>query len=134
MAILMKSAVSAPVPTVPSELQDRIITVIIPYTPGGDTDATQRFVVEQVSRISGLKFVIVNKGGASGIVGTREFIKARPDGLTIMGHANETFALNPILFKEQAVNMREYSRWLYTHLLRNLYTPDLTIQFRTTTI
>jgi tripartite-type tricarboxylate transporter receptor subunit TctC len=107
MAILMKSAVSAPVPTVPSELQDRIITVIIPYTPGGDTDATQRFVVEQVSRISGLKFVIVNKGGASGIVGTREFIKARPDGLTIMGHANETFALNPILFKEQAVNMRE---------------------------
>ena len=107
MTILMESAVSAPVPPVPTELKDRIITMIIPYTPGGDTDATQRFVVEQVSRLSGLKFVIVNKGGASGIVGTREFIKARPDGLTIMGHANETFALNPVLLKEQAVDMHD---------------------------
>ena len=104
-AAIMNSAQA--VPMVPPELQGRVITMIIPYSPGGDTDATQRFVAEQVSKISGLKFVIINRGGASGIIGTRELIKARPDGLTIMGHANETFALNPVLFKEQAVDMRE---------------------------
>jgi tripartite-type tricarboxylate transporter receptor subunit TctC len=103
----MKSAVSAPGPDMPSELQNQNITMIIPYAPGGDADSIQRFVAEQVSQISGLKFVIINKGGAQGIVGARELIKSRPDGLTIMGHANETFVVNPVVMLDQAVNIRE---------------------------
>ena len=101
----MKSAVSAPVPTTPAELQDRPITMIIPWPPGGDTDAPQRFVVEQLTKLSGLKITVINKGGAGGIIGARELSKSHPDGLTIMGHSNETFAINPVLNAEQAVDL-----------------------------
>ena len=105
-SVFVGVALPAPLPT-PPELHDRIITMIVPYAPGGDTDATQRFVAEQASKISGLKFVIINKGGAQGIVGARELIKARPDGLTIMGHANETAVVNPVVMPDQAVDIRE---------------------------
>jgi tripartite-type tricarboxylate transporter receptor subunit TctC len=103
--ILMKSAASAPIPTTPAELLDRPITMIIPWPPGGDTDATQRFVVEQVIKLSGLKITVINKGGAGGIIGARDLAKSHPDGLTIMGHSNETFAINPVLNADQAVDM-----------------------------
>jgi tripartite-type tricarboxylate transporter receptor subunit TctC len=103
--ILMKSAASAPVPITPVELQDRPITMIIPWPPGGDTDATQRFIVEQVANLSGLKITVINKGGAGGVIGARELAKSRPDGLTIMGHSNETFAINPVLNADQAVDI-----------------------------
>lgn len=84
-------------PDIPAELQGKTITMLIPWNPGGDTDAIQRFVVEQVKRISGLQIVVVNRAGASGIMGARALANSNPNGLTIMGHANETFVVNPVL-------------------------------------
>jgi tripartite-type tricarboxylate transporter receptor subunit TctC len=95
-------------PEMPVELQGKTITMLIPWNPGGDTDATQRFVVEQVKRISGLKIVVVNRGGAQGIIGARELAESNPNGLTIMGHANETFVINPVL-ENTAVDLARLS-------------------------
>ena len=95
-------------PDMPVELQGKTITMLIPWNPGGDTDATQRFVVEQVKRISGLKIVVVNRGGAQGIIGARELAESNPNGVTIMGHSNETFVINPVL-ENTAVDLARLS-------------------------
>lgn len=91
-------------PDMPDELQGKTIIMLVPWNPGGDTDSTQRFVVEQVNKITGLKIVVINRGGAQGIIGARELAESKPNGLTIMGHSNETFVINPVL-ESQSVDL-----------------------------
>jgi tripartite-type tricarboxylate transporter receptor subunit TctC len=104
-AAVSTSALAQSLPTMPTELQNKTITMVVPWNPGGDTDSTQRFIVEQVNKITGLKIVVLNRGGARGIIGAREVIESKPNGLTIMGHSNETFIINPVL-EEQAVDIK----------------------------
>jgi tripartite-type tricarboxylate transporter receptor subunit TctC len=83
---------------VPKELQGKIITVIVPYNPGGDTDATQRFMVDRVKEITKLNMVVVNKAGAGGIIGAREVAEnSAPTGLTLLASDNATFVVNSAL-------------------------------------
>lgn len=95
----MSTGASSAVPPVPEELQNKVITMVVPWNPGGDTDATQRFVVEQVKKITGLNIVIQNRAGARGIIGGQSVAVAQPDGLTLLGDGNGTHVLNPILEK-----------------------------------
>jgi tripartite-type tricarboxylate transporter receptor subunit TctC len=109
MAVLIATtatiATATQIPPVPKELQDQVITMVVPWNPGGDTDATQRFVVEQVRRITGLNITIQNRAGARAIIGGRFVAEAAANGLTLLGDANTTHVLNPILEKE-AVDTR----------------------------
>ena len=90
-------------PEIPAELQGKVITMIVPFPPGGTTDATQRFLVNQVTKLTGLNIVVVNHGGAAGIIGTRKLLESKPNGLTMMGHSKETHITNPVL-EDQAVD------------------------------
>lgn len=81
----------------PVELQGKTIKVIIPYAPGGDTDAIQRFMAEQVSKLTGLNFVYLNQPGANTIVGANAAAKADADGTTLFGSDNALFVTNPAL-------------------------------------
>ena len=82
---------------VPEQLQGKTITVIIPYTPGGDTDNTQRFMGEQAKKLTGLNFVYVNKAGANTIIGSNEAVSRPADGLTLLGGDSSTHVFNPAL-------------------------------------
>lgn len=63
---------------------DRPIEVIVPFPPGGGVDAVARFATHQVThRIPGVRFVIVNRPGASGQLGMETIFNAAPDGYTI---------------------------------------------------
>ncbi|WP_137127848.1 tripartite tricarboxylate transporter substrate binding protein [Roseomonas sp. HF4] len=63
---------------------DRPIEVIVPFPPGGGVDAVARFATHQVtSRIPSVRFVIVNRPGASGQLGMETIFNAAPDGYTI---------------------------------------------------
>jgi tripartite-type tricarboxylate transporter receptor subunit TctC len=60
----------------------RPVKVIVPYAPGGSTDNAVRPVVDRLSQAFGQQFVVENKGGASGTVGTEAGIRSAPDGYT----------------------------------------------------
>lgn len=83
--------------TVPEQLQGKTITLIMPYAPGGDTDAIQRFVGEQARKLTGLNFVYVNKAGAGTILGSNEAALRPADGLTLFGGDNSTHVFNPAI-------------------------------------
>jgi tripartite-type tricarboxylate transporter receptor subunit TctC len=63
---------------------DRPVTVIVPYSPGGGTDALARHVSKELSRIWGQPVNVENSPGADGLIGSRRVIEARPDGYTLL--------------------------------------------------
>jgi tripartite-type tricarboxylate transporter receptor subunit TctC len=62
----------------------RPITMIVPYPAGGGVDAMGRLVGQKLSVALGQQVVIENRGGAGGMIGTRDAAKAVPDGYTIV--------------------------------------------------
>ena len=77
---------------------NRPIKLIIPFTPGGVTDTSGRYIAEQLSLKLGQQVVAENKPGASGNIGTQMVASAEPDGYTLLlGYAG-TLSINPSLF------------------------------------
>ncbi len=66
----------------------RPVTMIVPYNPGGSTDAVARFIAPILSEKLGQPFVVENKPGASGTIGTDLVAKADPDGYTFLVHTS----------------------------------------------
>jgi tripartite-type tricarboxylate transporter receptor subunit TctC len=66
-----------------AEYPDKPITIIVPWAPGGASDITPRTLLKTMSDELKQPVVIINRPGASGVVGTLEMERATPDGYTI---------------------------------------------------
>ena len=74
------------------------IRFVVPFPPGGGTDATSRLIAEKFTSLLGWTVVVDNKPGAGGNIGLDFVAKAAPDGYTIgMGQASN-LAINPSLY------------------------------------
>jgi tripartite-type tricarboxylate transporter receptor subunit TctC len=67
------------------------ITIVCPWSSGGGTDRTARYMAEALSKELGVPVNVVNKTGGSGVIGHSEVLTAAPDGYTIV---NVTFELS----------------------------------------
>ena len=76
------------------------ITMVVPYPPGGGTDATARLMAEKMGKKLGQNVIVDNRSGASGLIGTGAVAKAAPDGYTILVALSTQFVINPFLFKK----------------------------------
>ena len=80
-----------------SNYPNRPIRLIIPFSPGGVTDTSGRYIAEQLSLKLGQQVISDNKPGASGNVGSQMVVTAEPDGYTLLlGYAG-TLSINPSL-------------------------------------
>jgi tripartite-type tricarboxylate transporter receptor subunit TctC len=69
------------------------VTLVVPFPPGGGTDAFARPISAQFAKNTGKQLVIDNRGGAGGTVGASIAAKAAPDGYTLfMGAVHHTIA------------------------------------------
>ena len=75
------------------------VRVVVPWPPGGSNDIVGRIVAQKLSELSGQQFIVDNRGGASGIIGSEAVAKSQPDGYTIMIHS-ATHVANPHLYKK----------------------------------
>jgi tripartite-type tricarboxylate transporter receptor subunit TctC len=82
---------------------DQTVTLIIPFAPGGPTDAVGRMVAEAMGRDLGVSVVAQNVGGAGGTIGVSRVAQARPDGNTILLH-NIGMATAPTLYRRLPYN------------------------------
>lgn len=62
---------------------NRTVKVVVPYGPGGVTDTIVRIYAARLSNLYGVPFVIENRPGAGGIIGTEYAARARNDGYTV---------------------------------------------------
>jgi tripartite-type tricarboxylate transporter receptor subunit TctC len=60
------------------------VRVIVPFPPGGSVDSVARLLVPQLSESFGQQFLVENRGGASGNIGTAEVAHAAADGYTLL--------------------------------------------------
>jgi len=83
LALIAAVAVFAPHPAAAEDYPARSVTVIVPYPAGGGVDFMGRLVAQNLSAALGQQFVVENRGGAGGMIGTRDIAHAAPDGYTI---------------------------------------------------
>ena len=77
----------------------RPVTIIVPQAAGGANDTIARVIAQKLTEQMGQPFVIDNRPGAGGNVGTVAAAKARPDGYTLMLTADSSMVINPSLYK-----------------------------------
>lgn len=71
------------------EFPARAISIVVPYPPGGAVDGVARVLAAELSESTGKTFVVDNRaGGAGGVVGSSEVVKAEPDGYTLLLNAS----------------------------------------------
>lgn len=93
------NAAALPRPAAAQVWPSRLVTVIVPYPPGGSTDITARIVSDRLSQALGQRLIIDNKPGAGGNLGMELAARAAPDGYTL-GVATTAHAINMTLFRQ----------------------------------
>ncbi len=78
----------------------RAVTVIVPQAPGGTNDIVARVLAEELSKSLGQPFVVENRPGAGGNIGTQLAARAKPDGYTLLVTISSSQAINPALYKQ----------------------------------
>jgi tripartite-type tricarboxylate transporter receptor subunit TctC len=82
-----------------AEYPEKPITAIVPFPPGGSTDAIARAIGPKITQKLGQPFVVENRPGATGAIGAGMLKRAAPDGYTIMVASIGVYAVNPVLQK-----------------------------------
>jgi len=106
MALLFASATALPsqagaqTPPYPN----KPVTIIVPFTAGGNTDAFARMVGDELDKALGQRFLVENKPGAGGNLGAAQLARATPDGYTLGMGTVSTHAINPSLYKKLPYN------------------------------
>src|SRR5579862_4458670 len=65
---------------------NRPVTMIVPFPPGGATDAIARIIQDPLQKALGQPIVVENLGGAGGSIAAAKAARAEPDGYTIVLH------------------------------------------------
>jgi tripartite-type tricarboxylate transporter receptor subunit TctC len=73
---------------------DKLITLVVPYPPGGATDTIARKLAEPLSKRLGQTVIVENKAGAGTVIGATAVAKAPADGYTLLISSNTTFTVN----------------------------------------
>lgn len=76
------------------------VRIIVPYAPGGSVDSVTRLVGQKFTKEFGQPFIVENRAGASGNIGTDSAAKAAPDGYTLLMSSSPPLAANIHLFKK----------------------------------
>lgn len=86
--------------TAHADYPDRPSRVIVPFAAGGGADIVARLVFQGVAKELGQSFIIDNRGGAGGIIGTDAVAKSAPDGYTLLLGQSGPNAINPSVYKK----------------------------------
>ena len=76
------------------------VKIIVAFTPGSATDIFARLLADHLTRDLGQTFVVENKPGAGGIIGTEAAKNAPPDGYTLTACPSGPFGINPGIYSK----------------------------------
>lgn len=83
----------------------RQIRIVVPFPPGGLTDAYARMYGEQSTQQLGATVLVENKTGAGGVIGIDAVAKAPPDGYTLLVSTTGTVMQNRVLYSKLPYNL-----------------------------
>jgi tripartite-type tricarboxylate transporter receptor subunit TctC len=104
-SLMLVSALSVIAPAFGQEkFPARVVTIVVPFPPGGGTDTGARLIAQKLSERWGQQVIVDNKPGAAGSIGASAVAKAKPDGYTLLMGNIGTQSINPSLYKNLPYN------------------------------
>ncbi|HEY0337183.1 MAG TPA: tripartite tricarboxylate transporter substrate-binding protein, partial [Burkholderiales bacterium] len=99
-AVLVAAAhvASADVSAQPASYPARPVRLIVPFAPGGGTDASARLIAQKLTESFGKSVVVDNRAGGGGTVGVETAVNATPDGYTML-LISASYATNAAIYK-----------------------------------
>ena len=82
-----------------SDWPSRPIRLVVPYPPGTGPDIMARLVSEKLAKELKATFIVDNKAGVNGSIGTDSVVKAPADGYTFLLVDRLTISVNPLLYR-----------------------------------
>jgi tripartite-type tricarboxylate transporter receptor subunit TctC len=79
---------------------NKLVRIIVPFSPGGASDALPRLIATPLSSMWGQSVIVENRPGAAGNIGMELGAKAAPDGYTLTSAPVGNLALNPHLYSK----------------------------------
>ena len=77
----------------------RPVRLINPFPPGGSSDPSCRLLADALTKAMGQNFVVDNRGGGNGNIGTAIAAKSTADGYVLLFASGTTFTINPYVYK-----------------------------------
>src|SRR5258708_16152421 len=94
----------------PQQYPAKPVRIIAPFPPGQATDIMARLMAESLARSFGQAFVVENRAGAGGALGTEAAAKATPDGYPLGMGTIGPLAITPALYSKLAYDpVREFA-------------------------
>ena len=85
----------------------RSVKIVVPFPPGGPTDVVGRLVATKLGESLGQQFVVENRAGAGGTVGSEAVAQAAADGYTLLYGSTSTLAMAPSLYRKLGYDPRK---------------------------
>ncbi len=97
-AAVAVAAFALPAAQAQQDWPNKSVKVVVAYTAGGTTDILARMIGQRMAEKHKQPFIVENKPGGAGNIGTEFVIRAPADGYTIMANSVGPIAVNPTLF------------------------------------
>ena len=81
----------------------KVVRIVVPTSPGGASDIVARVLAAGLAMRLDQPFIVENRGGAAGLIGTQLVAQATPDGHTLLV-TFDSFGVNPLLLKNLPYN------------------------------
>lgn len=107
LATAWPGAMAADAGDVAADFPNKPIRIIVPYPPGGSTDALARMLGQKLSTRFEQPVVVENRAGASGNLGANLAAKSPPDGYTLFLGTSTALAVNPHLYPSLPYNPQQ---------------------------
>ena len=85
----------------------RLVRMVNPFPPGGSSDPSCRLLADALIKSLGQQFVVDNRGGGNGNIGTAIVAKASADGYVLLFASGTTFTINPFVYKSLGFDPRK---------------------------
>jgi tripartite-type tricarboxylate transporter receptor subunit TctC len=109
IAASMVIAIGATAGAAAQTYPDHVVQIIAPATPGSSADILGRVLADGFSSRLGKPFIVVNKPGANGVLGTADVARAKPDGYTLLHGATYSITVQPLTDQQAGYTAKSFT-------------------------
>ena len=91
-----------------AKFPNKTITIVVPTSPGGGTDAFARYIAQGLTAKFGQSVIVENKAGGNGAIASEYVARAAPDGYTVLLGYTATHGISPALLKQNYDPIKDF--------------------------